>query len=160
MMKMAGLICVALALAGCETMPPKMSISRAQTMCSGESGFQLQTKCMENAFSQYYPDWRSDPAGDLLDIYFKWSDLASSHIKDGTMKEEEAQIQAAYLLTQLRDTANNRFSQQYAAKQASLNDALAGLALMQAAHPVATPAPSITRCNSQNIGNTLQTTCQ
>lgn len=155
---MRKLILAACLLAGCVTQKT-MSLRDAEGICAISSSFEQHAKCVSSTFDAGYPNWRMvDRDSDLLGLYFQWMTTATTKIREGALNEADANLQGSMLYAQMMQIGMQRNADARAQQAQSLNNALIGLGLLQAAHPAPPPNPPV-YCSSRPLGNTVQTVC-
>jgi len=146
-----GLILVS--LAGCLSVPPPMSLAQAEGIC-GDRDFAHFGRCIRAELDENYPTWHSNREGDLTDIYIAWVEAAGARVGDGSMREEDARLGAVTLKSRLIEISTQRTA---AANAAATEQMLAGLAFLNAGHPL--PSNTI-NCTSTQMGYVTNTTCR
>lgn len=164
------MLAVAIALSGCATTPtPRLAEIERPCVDLTTSAYGL---CLSNRLTEVYPNWRDDDHGDLVQTYLAWVTAAGNRVAAGVMSEDEAKLGSALMLTRLKEIAAQRDANaaqaaqaRAASQQASINQMLMGLALIESSrYTIPTPAPSapITcRTSAPNrITGQVLTTCQ
>lgn len=135
---------VCLLLTGCvemrqDSVIPPYNLVMAENDCAAVGApFELLSGCIQTKLQERAPEWVIGPDADLLRIYFGWLASAGEQVSHGTLLESDARIQARQLKDRLRAIHAQRDT---VARQQALNNALVGLALIQASIPQVAPLP-------------------
>ncbi len=135
---------------------PNYSVEHFEALCQGEP-FAGYGACVRTKMTADNLKWRSQPNGDLNDLYLSWLEAAGHHVEDGSLSEPDARLGAANLRVRLAQLSAERKTMTAVQRQAALSQTLVGLALVDASQP---RAPSVITCTSQPVmAGQVRTVC-